>query len=54
MDASMFLGQLGAGLAVGLAAVGSSLGAGAAGMKAAGEWAKDVSAGQPLQLFSIV
>lgn len=54
MDASMFLGQLGAGLAVGLAAVGSSLGAGAAGMSAAGAWAKDVRAGKPLRFIYIV
>jgi V/A-type H+/Na+-transporting ATPase subunit K len=54
MDASIFLGQLGAGLAVGLAAVGSSLGAGLAGMSAAGAWAKDAKAGKPLRFLYIV
>jgi len=54
MDANVFLGQLGAGLAVGLAAVGSSIGAGVAGMSAAGAWAKDAKAGKPLRFIYII
>jgi len=54
MDASQFLGQVGIALAVGMAAVGSSLGAGVAGMSAAGAWAKDARAGQPLRFIYIV
>jgi V/A-type H+-transporting ATPase subunit K len=54
MDVSVFLGQLGAALAVGMAAVGSSLGAGAAGMSAAGAWAKDAKAGKGLRFIYIV
>jgi V/A-type H+-transporting ATPase subunit K len=54
MNASLFLGQLGMALAVGMAAVGSSLGAGAAGMSAAGAWAKDAKAGKGLRFIYIV
>lgn len=54
MDWSMFLGQMGAALAVGMAAVGSSLGAGSAGMSAAGAWAKDAKAGKPLRFVYVV
>jgi V/A-type H+-transporting ATPase subunit K len=54
MDANVFLGQLGAGLAVGMAAVGSSIGAGAAGMAAAGAWAKDAKAGKPLRFIYVI
>ena len=54
MDANVFLGQLGAGLAVGMAAVGSSLGAGVAGMSAAGAWAKDAKAGKPIRFIYII
>jgi V/A-type H+-transporting ATPase subunit K len=54
MDASVFLGQLGAGLAVGMAAIGSALGAGAAGMSAAGSWAKDAKAGKGLRFMYII
>jgi V/A-type H+-transporting ATPase subunit K len=54
MDASLFLGQLGAALAVGMAAVGSSLGAGAAGMSAAGAWARDAKAAKPLRFIYII
>jgi V/A-type H+-transporting ATPase subunit K len=50
----MFLGQLGTGLAVGMAAVGSSFGAGAAGMSAAGAWAKDAKAGKALRFIYII
>jgi len=54
MDATPFLGQLGMALAVGLAAVGSSVGAGLAGMSAAGSWAKDARAGKPLRFIYII
>jgi V/A-type H+-transporting ATPase subunit K len=54
MDANVFLGQLGVGLAVGLAAIGSCIGAGAAGMAAAGAWAKDAKAGKPLRFIYII
>ena len=54
MDVSVFLGQLGAGLAVGMAAVGSSLGVMAAGTAAAGVWAKDARAGKPLRFIYVV
>jgi V/A-type H+-transporting ATPase subunit K len=54
MNWTVFLGQLGAALAVGMAAVGSSLGVGAAGMSAAGAWAKDARAGKPLRFLYIV
>ncbi len=54
MDANVFLGQLGTGLAVGMAALGSSLGAGAAGMSAAGAWARDAKAGKGLRFMYII
>jgi V/A-type H+-transporting ATPase subunit K len=54
MDANVFLGQLGTGLAVGMAALGSCLGAGAAGMAAGGAWAKDAKAGKPLRFIYII
>ena len=54
MDANVFLGQLGMGLAVGMAALGSSIGAGAAGMSAAGAWAKDAKASKPLRFIYII
>ena len=54
MSASLVLGQLGAALAVGLAAMGSSLGAGSAGMSAAGAWAKDAKAGKGLRFIYII
>ena len=54
MNTSLFLGQLGMALAVGLAAVGSSLGAGAAGMAAAGAWAKDAKAGKGIRFIYVV
>ena len=54
MDANVFMGQLGAGLAVGMAALGSCLGAGTAGMAAAGAWAKDARAGKPLRFIYII
>ncbi len=54
MDWSVFFGQLGVALAVGLAAVGSALGAGAAGMSAAGAWAKDAKAGKGLRFIYVI
>ena len=54
MDANVFLGQLGMALAVGMAAVGSSIGAGVAGMSAAGAWAKDARAGKQLRFIYII
>jgi V/A-type H+-transporting ATPase subunit K len=54
MESSMFLGQLGAVLALFVAAVGSCLGVRAAGMSAAGAWAKDARAGKPLRFIYIV
>jgi V/A-type H+/Na+-transporting ATPase subunit K len=54
MNTSLFFAQLGMALAVGLAAVGSSLGAGVAGMSAAGAWAKDAKAGKALRFIYIV
>ena len=49
-----FLGQLGFGLTLGLAAVGSALGIGAAGRAAAGAWAKEAKAGKPLNFSYII
>ena len=54
MEWSLFMGQIGAALAVGMAAVGSSLGAGVAGIAAAGAWAKDARAGKPLRFVYII
>jgi V/A-type H+-transporting ATPase subunit K len=54
MDANVFLGQLGTGLAVGMAAVGSSFGSGAAGISAAGAWAKDAKAGKALRFIYVI
>jgi V/A-type H+-transporting ATPase subunit K len=54
MDANVFLGQLGVGLAVGLAAIGSCIAAGTAGMSAAGTWAKDAKAGKPLRFIYVI
>ena len=49
-----FLGQLGFGLTLGLATVGSALGIGAAGRAAAGAWAKEAKAGKPLNFSYII
>ncbi len=49
-----FLGQLGIGLALGLAATGSALGIGAAARAAAGAWAKEAKAGKPLDFKYII
>ena len=54
MSALPFLGQLGFGLTLGLAAVGSALGIGAAGRAAAGAWAKEAKAGKPLNFSYII
>jgi V/A-type H+-transporting ATPase subunit K len=54
MNTNLFLGQLGMALAVGMAAVGSSLGAGMAGMSAAGAWARDAKAGKGLRFIYII
>jgi len=54
MTTSVFIGQLGLGLALALAAVGSALGIGAAGKAAAGAWAKEAKAGKPLNFSYII
>lgn len=51
---SVMMGQMGLGLALGLAAIGSSLGIGAAGRAAAGAWAKEARAGKPLNFAYII
>jgi V/A-type H+-transporting ATPase subunit K len=48
------LGQLGFALPLGLGAVGSALGIGAAGRAAAGAWAKEGKAGKPLDFKYII
>lgn len=54
MDTSIMMGEIGLGLALGLAATGSALGIGAAGRAAAGAWAKDAKAGKPLNFAYII
>jgi len=54
MDLAVFMGQMGMALAIGMAAVGSSVGAGLAGMSAAGAWAKDSKAGKPLRFIYVI
>lgn len=49
-----FLGQLGLALPLGLGAIGSALGIGAAGRAAAGAWAKEDKAGKPLNFTYII
>ena len=49
-----FFGQLGLGLTLGLAVIGSALGIGAAGRAAAGAWAKAGKAGKPLDFKYII
>ncbi|HAK96592.1 MAG TPA: V-type ATP synthase subunit K [Planctomycetes bacterium] len=49
-----FSGQLGFGLALGLAAAGSALGIGAAGSAAAGAWAREGREGKPLRFTYII
>ena len=54
MDTSVLLGQMGLGLALGLAATGSALGIGTIGRAAGGAWAKEAQAGKPLNFTYIV
>jgi len=49
-----FLSQIGAVLALGLAAFGSAVGIGMAGKAAAGAWAKEAKAGQSLRFTYII
>ena len=49
-----FMGQLGLGLTLGLAATGSALGIGAAARAAAGAWAKEGKAGKRLDFKYII
>ena len=54
METTLFFGQMGMALMLGLAALGSSLGIGAAGCAAAGAWAKEARAGKPLSFSYII
>ena len=54
MDTAQFLGQMGLGLTLGLATIGSALGIGAAGRAAAGAWGKEAKAGKPLNFAYII
>ncbi len=54
MSASLFFGQMGMALALGLGAVGSALGIGAAGRSAAGAWAKEAKEGKTLSFAYII
>jgi V/A-type H+-transporting ATPase subunit K len=49
-----FFGQFGLALAVGLGALGSAMGIGAAGRAAAGAWAKEGREGKPLNFSYII
>ena len=49
-----WLGQLGLGLPLGLAAIGSALGVGAAGQAAAGAWAREAREGKGLNFKYII
>jgi V/A-type H+/Na+-transporting ATPase subunit K len=49
-----FWGQFALALALGLATIGSALGIGAAGQAAAGAWAREARAGQPLRFTYII
>lgn len=49
-----FLGQMGDVLALGMAALGSSIGIGVAGQAAAGAWAKEAKAGKTLSFTYII
>ena len=51
---ALVFGQIGLGLCLGLAAMGSALGIGAAGQAAAGAWAKEGRANQPLNFKYII
>jgi len=50
----VWLGQLGFALPLGLGAIGSALGIGAAGRAAAGAWAKEAKQGEPMNFLYIV
>lgn len=54
MDTTMFFGQLGLGLILGLGGMGSALGIGAAGRAAAGAWAKEGKEGKNLNFSYII
>jgi V/A-type H+/Na+-transporting ATPase subunit K len=54
MDIFAFLGQIGLGLPLGLAAIGSSIGIFAAGQAAVGAWGKEAKAGKPLRFSYII
>jgi len=54
MNIWQFIGQMGGALALGMAALGSSLGIGMAGRAAAGAWAKEAKAGQRLRFVYII
>ena len=54
METSIILGQMGMGLALGLAATGSALGIGTVGRAAAGAWAKEAQARKPLSFTYII
>jgi len=57
MDGSsinVMLGEIGLGLTLALAAIGSALGIGTAGRAAAGAWAKEAKAGKPLNFAYII
>ena len=49
-----FLGQMGIALALGMAAVGSAVGIGRAGVSAAGAWGKEAKAGKALRFTYII
>jgi len=53
-SAGHLFGQIGIVLALGLGALGSSLGIGSAGMSAAGAWAKEAKAGKSLSFSYII
>jgi len=54
METTVFFGQMGLGLALGMATIGSALGIGAAGRAAAGAWGKEAKAGKPLNFSYII
>ena len=54
MEIGDLVGQIGFGLPLGLGALGSSLGVGAAGKAAAGAWAKEGREGKPLSFAYIL
>ncbi len=54
MDTTAFFGQMGLGIPLALATIGSSLGIGVAGRAAAGAWGKEAKAGKPLNFAYII